>query len=60
MRFHTESVKEISRNAVANCKNLREVTFEEENRRKIIGDYIFGGCSGLARVGFSSVLEPIE
>ena len=57
--FIPKGVKKISRDAFANCKSLREVTFEEESELKIIEDYAFSGCGRLAKIGLPSALKSI-
>ena len=57
--FIPKSVIEIQENAFRDCKNLREVIFEEGSRLKKIGESAFQNCSSLRNILLPEGLESI-
>ena len=41
------------------CKNLQEVVFEEGSKLKTIGNWVFDGCSNLAKINLPEGLNSI-
>lgn len=58
--FIPRSVREIKKNAFCNCKDLREVIFEEGSTLKTIGQEAFRGCINLTRAVLPEGLEKID
>lgn len=54
-----KSVTEIQRLAFADCKNLKEVVFENGSRLKTIMATAFSGCSALENIILPEGLENI-
>ena len=57
--FIPRSVMQIKDFAFRNCKNLKEVVFEEGSKLQVIGKGAFYGCIALTKVSFPEGLESI-
>ena len=58
--FIPKSVTEIQSRAFDECRNLREVVFEEGSKLRIIGDNAFDSCENLAKINLPEGLQSIE
>ena len=54
-----DSVTEIENSALSYCKSLREISFGENSRLKILGDYVFFNDESLEVVSLPASLEVI-
>ena len=57
--FIPKGVTEIKSGAFSECESLKEVVFEEGSMLKTIGNWVFDGCSNLAKINLPEGLKSI-